>query len=134
MLPIDLSVLTSFLAGGTLVTLLLGYIRALKFRSRHGAVFHLIISILLVFGSYVGRSTYWSISWLALQSTSTDVDVNVLFDLMAVWGGLHGHIAMYYTIPAVDREKWSVFTAWCYPPFGFLGIRRFIKGVFSWLS
>lgn len=131
---IDPSVITSILAGGTLLTLLIGYLRALKFRPRNGAVFHLIVSILLVFGAYVLRSGYWSISWLALKSTSTDVDINVLFDLLVVWGGIHGHIAMYYMIPAYDREDWHVFTAWLYPPFGIISIRRFLRGVFTWLS
>jgi hypothetical protein len=112
---IELTTITSVFAGVTLLTLVLGYVRALFDRS--GAVFHLVASIILVFGSYVMRTVYWDIAWLQNQTISTTVGINVYFDLIVLWGGFHGHFAIYKMIPEHDRNKYTVFTAWLYPPF-----------------
>lgn len=112
----DVTFVTTMLAAGTMATLLVGYARALG--TRNGAVFHLVASIILVFGAYIARTLYWD--WIApsvMVTPYTRDDINPWFDAVAVWGGVHGHIAIYKMIPDEDRRQWHILTAWLYPPF-----------------
>lgn len=117
--PFELTTLTSVVAALTMLTLIIGYGRALLTASR-GPVFHLAASICLVFFAYVARTVYWDILPGPAEfpfKNDMGTSFNTAFDLVAIWGGIHGHIAIYLMIPSVDRKKWSPFTAWLYPPF-----------------
>lgn len=129
----ELTTFTSLIAAGTMLTLLIGYGRALT--SRKGAVFHLVASICLVFLAYVTRTVYWDVVWLREQALTSDVDVNLIFDTLAIWGGVHGHIAIFYMIPKEDRTHWRVFTAWLYPPFAaHRCFRHVVQKLMRWRS
>ena len=89
LLSVEATTLTSVFVAGTMLTLLVGYLRAL--RTSQGAVFHLVVSIALVFFAYVARTVYWDVIWLTNQGLSTSVSINVVFDGIAFWGGVHFH-------------------------------------------
>lgn len=127
-LPEPLTSWTSYLAALTMLTLVVGYARALAQRSR-GPVFHLVTSICLVFVTYVARTLYWDV----FHSDQRDAvqHINLIFDFLAIWGGIHGHVAIYQMIPEEDRSRWTIFTAWLYPPFLVSGpFRRLFRWLF----
>lgn len=126
---LDFTTITSVLAACTMLTLVVGYIRALT--TEHGTVFHLAMSICLVLVSYVGRTVYWDIFAIHGLHLFNQFEVNPVFDLVAIWGGIHGHAAIYRMIPSDERHKWSILTAWAYPPFVLSKpLRRFLRWLF----
>ena len=128
-LSVEVTSLTSFFVAGTMLTLLVGYLRAL--RTGQGAVFHLVASIVLVFFAYVARTIYWDV--FAINLGPLPREMNLLFDVLATWGGVHGHIAIYQMIPEDERKHWRIFTAWLYPPFAMSRcVRQLIRRVMRW--
>lgn len=123
-----LSILTALFVAILLTTLLIGYARALV--SRQSAISHLVESICLVFFAYTARSVYWD-SGLFIPIE----ELNIVFNLIAIWGGVHGHIAFLKMIPDEDRPHWRVFTAWLYPPFAMSRcFRHIVSKVMRWRS
>lgn len=126
---INLSLITSILAALTMLTLVVGYLRALT--TENGTVFHLAMSICLVFLSYVCRTVYWGDAIPYAPPRLDKGSVNWIFDVVAIWGGLHGHMAIYRMIPNDERKRWSILTAWAYPPFVLTKpLRRFMRWLF----
>jgi hypothetical protein len=127
---ITMTMFTSTVAALTMLTLVVGYGRALL--SRQGAVFHLVSSICMIYIAYVARTTYWDMLFIRDAGWPTREDINPWFDVLAIWGGIHGHIAIYLMIPKEDRDKWTIFTAWLYPPFMVASpFRRMLRWLFS---
>ena len=127
---IDFNTVTTLLMVSTMLTLVVGYARALTTHSE--VVFHLVASIILVFLSCAARVTYW------IYITPDAEAYNQLFpwlNLVTIWGGIHGHIAIYLMIPDKDRTKWFIFTAWLYPPFTMsVWLKRRLTRLVSWRS
>lgn len=122
---------SSFLTAGVMLTLVVGYARALL-QSKHDVVFHLVASICLVYVAYTLRTGYWDILVMADVVGERHRYMNLVFNGLTIWGGLHGHIAMHRMIPAEERGNWSLWTAWMYPPFMVFGfMRRFARWVQS---
>lgn len=127
----NLAEVSSLFSTGVMLTLLVGYARAL-IQSRHDVVFHLVASITLVYVAYTLRTNYWDFPWFDGLKDRYFLRMNFLFNALALWGGIHGHTAMHRMIPLEDRDKWSLWIAWLYPPFTVFGfVRRFLRWVQS---
>lgn len=130
MATFELTSLTSFVAATTMLTLVVGYARVLT--NERGTVFHLAASISLVLLAYVMRTLYWDA--LPMDMWLKDVygrQINVTFDAIALWGAMHGHVAIYRMIPQPERDNWTIWTAWAYPPVVVsLHLRKFLRWLF----
>jgi len=123
-MDIDLYVISAVLVALTMLTLVVGYARVLL--TAHSAAFQIAFSTCLVFFAFAARAWFWDIGPLVYIDFNDWAypkvgSINLFFNLMAVWGAMHGHYALYLMLPAEDKKKlrWNILTAWVYPPWLF---------------
>jgi hypothetical protein len=109
----------------TLLAMLVGFVRIVMVVSKAG--FHLSLCLLLISLAYLLRADWWEFHYIIRQIVNIEfrLQQNTFFNMLAFWGSLHGHYALYMTIPEEDRNGWNIFNAWVYPP---IKIIRFMKG------
>lgn len=112
----DLYLLTAVIVALTMLTLVVGYARVLFSAKR--AAFHIAASTCLVFFAFAARAWFWDLGEVFGYDGSRPVEINAVFNLLAIWSAMHGHYALYLMIPEADKAKhrWNLFTAWMYPP------------------
>lgn len=115
----EIHILSIILVNLTLMTVLVGFFRVMMNGSR--TAFHLSFSIILVTLAYVLRADWWHFHSYIRVYLSIDFDIkqNIVFNLIATWGAMHTHYALYLMIPENERKKWYVLLAWTYPPIQF---------------
>jgi len=112
----NLYIWTAILVGLTMMTLVVGYARVLFSAKR--AAFHIAASTCLVFLAFALRAWFWDLGEYLGYTGPRVIEINAIFNILAIWSAMHGHYALYLMIPEVDKAKfrWNIFTAWMYPP------------------
>jgi hypothetical protein len=111
----DLYLLTAVVVALTMLTLVVGYARVLFSAKR--AAFHIAASTCLVFFAFAARAWFWDLGEVFGYGMQP-MEINAIFNVLAIWSAMHGHYALYIMIPEADKAKrhWNIFTAWMYPP------------------
>lgn len=97
--------------------------------------YHMALGVCAIIWSIILRVLYWDVLPViatALQpglweKWSGWTVVNILWDLLVIFGAWHLSTALWLLIPDTERQHWSRWTAWFYPH------RRPLARLYDWI-
>lgn len=121
-----LAALSGIVATCLMAWVLRGMVPLLTYRSRRLAWNLALASILLMIGG-AGRAIYWEGVSIALDAEARralraalgGMDINLLFNGILIWSSLHWLKVLHLMIPEEERDRWTIWTAPCWPSTGF---------------
>ncbi len=117
-----LAALSGIAATALMFWVLRGMVPMLAYRQRRLA-WHLAAAAVLLMAGGAGRSIYWeglSIVFdgearRAIRGAFGGMNVNLAFNAMLIWSGLHWLKVLHLLIPEDERPGWSMWAAPCWP-------------------
>ncbi|TMV79967.1 hypothetical protein FGG78_25635 [Thioclava sp. BHET1] len=116
-----------------------GYLRILVANDQGVRVKHFTRMIFALCLAYAWRSIWWDVApgvmsvdhWNWLRRIVTSDIANSVFDLVAIYAGVHGLKALYLMVPDSDRLQWRWWSAWAYPPWAMVVSMRRLLGLIA---